>query len=420
MEDTGARKRKADPACMGASDRPAKHKRSADEVTHAQASAEEMPAQVWGHVMDYLPYTDVLACLLVNRLLSFEAPAFVKELHVFKSCELNPEFLLIAPTATKKRRFVNVIDVSIFCLLRDVVHWSSENPRQRLCADVIDKVVPFLQAFPKLIICWMGGWDENLSKHQGYDEEDCIGPEDHSAQYRRLIESFSEAFEREALPQPLILECFKIFCRENVAECEFCERVCATFPLSKLIELYYYQDNTCFFDEELLEKIKKRNWNALSLRQASSSYLSDATLDLWHTSVGKSFFKAELEKKGAENPGLVYHLTEDQRKRIQFMMDHGIVNGAWGDEPEPLTKELVLRQMTRFDATKDRGYALTKTTFDLLVRAGYPLDSGDFVVIDESRDEALEKRIDDEISGDHIIGDDAKEEGGDNISEASV
>ena len=66
--------------------------------------------------------------------------------------------------------------------------------------------------------------------------------------------------------------------------------------------------------------------------------------------------------------------------------------------------------MRHFDATKERGYALTKTTFDLLVRAGYPLDSGDFVVIDESKDEALEKWIKDEISGDDE--EDAKEEGG--------
>lgn len=410
MEDTCARKRKTDPAYMGASDRPAKHKRSADdEVTHAQATAEEIPAQVWGHVMNYLPYTDVLACLLVNRLLSFEAPAFVKELFVFESCELNPEFLLVAPAATKKRRFVNVIDVSIFCLLRDVVHWSSEHPRHRLCTDVIDKIVPFLQAFPKLIICSMGGWDENLLKLQYYNGEDCIGPEDHAAQYRRLIESFSAAFEQETLPQSLILDCFKIECRANVAECEFCERVCATFPLSKLIELYYYQDNTCFFDEEIFEKIKKRNWNALSLRQASSAYVSGKTLDLWFTFVGESL-KVELEKKGAEDPGFVYYLTKDQRKRIQLMMEHGIMNGAWGDEPEPLTKELVLRQMRHSDATKDRGYALTKTTFDLLVRAGYPLDSGDFVVIDESKDEALEKRIKDEISG---FDEDDEEEGGD-------
>ena len=140
------------------------------------------------------------------------------------------------------------------------------------------------------------------------------------------------------------------------------------------------------------KRARRTYWNALhvSLRQASSAYVSGKTLDLWFTFVGESL-KVELEKKGAEDPGFVYYLTKDQRKRIQLMMEHGIMNGAWGDEPEPLTKELVLRQMRHFDATKERGYALTKTTFDLLVRAGYPLDSGDFVVIDESKDEALEK-----------------------------
>ena len=47
-----------------------------------------LPATVWGHVMDYLSFTDVLACLWVNRLLSFEAPKYVQYLCIFKPQEL--------------------------------------------------------------------------------------------------------------------------------------------------------------------------------------------------------------------------------------------------------------------------------------------------------------------------------------------
>ena len=136
MKDTGAKKRKAGPS--EASCRPAK--RPAVQITPQaklavgpatanakQASADEIPVSVWGHVMDYLPYTDVLQCLLVNRTLSFETPKFVVRLTIFRSCELQT-----LPLFRTCRRFENVSEINIVCLLDDVTHWDGENPGQTL------------------------------------------------------------------------------------------------------------------------------------------------------------------------------------------------------------------------------------------------------------------------------------------------
>lgn len=79
MGTTSDKKRKAD--ATDAADRSAKKSAVAKQTPNAasdasdpELSGESIPAPVCGHVMDYLPYTDVLKCLMVNRLLSFEAP----------------------------------------------------------------------------------------------------------------------------------------------------------------------------------------------------------------------------------------------------------------------------------------------------------------------------------------------------------
>ena len=411
MKDSAGRKRKAEPAEVSCR----LEKRSANEISSrtkpavgrldassdAPARADEIPAAVWGHVMDYLPYTDVLQCLLVNRLLSFEASAFVDELHIFKSCEVNQEFF-----TTNRRRFQNVSEISIMCLLSKVSHWSSENPKHTLNVDMIDKIVPFLQTFPKLAICWFGGWDEKLLRYQNYDEEQCVGPEDHAEQYRRLLEHLLKAFDERTLPQALVFDDFEIVCSDNTADCEFCERICATFPLPTILTLHYANDGTCFYDEELSEKIKGRNWSTACLRKASSAYFSCMTLGMWRVTSGKSC-KADLEKRGADDSNHVYYLSKKKRDRIQLMLDIGISIDAW----EPPTKEAVLTQMRYDYSIEDRGYAIAKSSFDFLVRAGYPLDAGDFVIVDESLDEELQQRIANETH--HDDENDADEMGGD-------
>jgi len=402
MKDKNKCSKKRKAGTSDASERPGK--RSVDEdASHAKPAAavmsnapsnstvDKVPAQVWGHVMDYLPYTDVLRCLSLNKLLSFEAPTFVKKLHIFKSCELE-----LLPLFRTHRRFENVIEININCLITEVSHWTSDHPTHKLCVDAVNKIVPFLEAFPKLVICWLGGFDEELGMYQWYNGKDCIGPEDHAEQHRKLITYFCDAFERGSLSQSLILEYFVILCEENVVDCDFCKRVCSNFPLSSLLKLYYTWNATCFIDKELCAKITERKWDAMNLRQASHSYISAETLTLNRVSVSSESCRKELKRRSAVDPGHVYFLPEVQKKRIQFMIDYGLVIGAWVEGLGPLTKDFVLDQLQNCESDEDRGYALAKSTFDLLIGAGYPLDSEDFVVVDETRDESLEQQIRDE------------------------
>ena len=156
MTKTGDQKRKIDGA--EDSDRPAKKASGGPQNSDAgdpsvRISGDAIPAPVWGRAMEHLPYTDALTCLLVNRALSFEAPKYVKRLTVQKSCEVEP-----LPLVRNRRRFENAAVVNILCLV--VEDDTEREGAHRLSTDLIDKIVPFLELFPKLEKCALGGMSQ--------------------------------------------------------------------------------------------------------------------------------------------------------------------------------------------------------------------------------------------------------------------
>ena len=395
MKGPAGKKRKAGPAEVSC--RPAK--RSADEISSrakpavgrldassdAPARADEIPAPVWGHVMDYLPYTDVLQCLLVNRMLSFEAPAFVDELNIFKSCELQ-----ILPLFRNHRRFENASEVNIFCLLDEVPRLESENPTQKLNLDALNRLVPFLECFPKLKYCYCGGWDCNASKEVNFNMYECTGPEDHVVgHYSQLLRQFSSAFEKGSLPRFLALSAVlegiasPMTCRElgTNNECSFCSRICSTFPLNCLLGLYHEIDHLCLDDCTLIKCIRGRKWSRECF-EAASPFFCDV-VGLERVAVNEEYRK-DLIKRKALDPNHIYFLSKSQLERMQFMVDLGLDIGTWGETPEDATKEYLLGKMKGIFPLSNWGFALTKSTFDVLIQVGYPFDETDFVLVDEA------------------------------------
>lgn len=410
MDAESDKKRKSDSAESLA--RSAKKSAAAKQPTpntvadgaNPELSGETLPAPVWGHVMDYLPYTDVLKCLLVNKLLSFEAPIYVDEINIYKSSELD-----ILPLVTSRRRFENVTEVKIYCLMTvSQVKGDGEMESCQFCVSAVDKIVPFLETFPYLIFCWIGGHNpHDIGEGRLYlhDEELCDGPPDHGRHFRRLIEHFCDAFERESLPRSLVL--YGILGRFNVSggparcvthrnqSCAFCLRVLRTFPLNALLLLNWCWGATCFHVGEIEQQIKKRNWSEKCLIHASVRFVAEEIFILTSVPIGGAQQKV-LRERGAGDPTHFYYIPKLQLRRLSLMLELGMKLGMRGKFGLKTTKEYYLDGLHGF-VDPVRRHALAKSTFDFLRDVvGYPFDEDDFVIIDDESDDAFKKLMSDD------------------------
>ena len=400
MDKTDNQKRKIDDT--SASDRRAKkvqeEKQSSDAVSNdgatpssAGLSGEAIPAPVWGRVMEYLPYTDVLTCLLVSSMLSFEAPKYVGLLTIMKSCELDPLLLV-----RKRRRFENVKSLDIFCL---VVDDEADEDAHRLCIDAVDKIVPFLELFPELEKCTLSGLEqkEDLTQYLLlYFAEFCVGPEDHASYSCRLIEKLSVSFARGSLAKHLLLRgvvdgldtAFVYGCEKKVnGECSFCSRILRTFPLNNLLQLHQVWTGSCYSNRQIEKRIKSRKWTEQCLITSSARFAAQEVIEVVPVFVGCELRKS-LERKQAKKPYCLYYLPRFKARRLSFMLDLGIKMSM--REGKFTSKKSRFFEYFPEDAENGR-YALAKSAFDIFVRAGYPFEEDDFIVVDDTSDPTLKK-----------------------------
>ena len=82
-------------------------KRKAEQIsedTDENADALHLPAPVWGHVLDFMPYGEVRSALLVGKHIAAEAVKHVQTLNIMQSSQV-----YIPAT----RRFINVEEVNM-------------------------------------------------------------------------------------------------------------------------------------------------------------------------------------------------------------------------------------------------------------------------------------------------------------------
>lgn len=404
MDTTSDKKRKADAAEVA--DRSAKKsavaaaKQPAPDPVSDGFDHPEIPAPVWGHVMDYLPYTDVLKCLLVNRLLSFEAPKYVDRISIYK-----PSEVVILPLVRNRRRFENATEIRFFCLIKDhKMIEGREHPIYTLCADVLRKVVPFLELFPKLEVCFCSGYDPESKMYGPYYMCDCRAPLNHVDHYRNFIKEFSLAFQKGTLSNDLLLQdvitgvdrincCRRVFNNPN-NECPFCNLVLNHFPLNVLFQLSFSWKNTCLGRKVIEQKIRETIWPESSLMRASTCFIYQEVIQVDRIKVGEEHRK-KFEAKGALDPDHLYFLPKSQSQRLKLMLDMGIGLQMRETLGFCTRKELYLEHLNARFSLVNGGYALTKASYDILIEARYPFESSDFVVVDETIDPGgtLQERI---------------------------
>ena len=154
----------------------------------------QLPAPVWGHVLDYMPYQDVRSALLVGKLIANEAVKYVHTLNIMRSCEMN---------VRAARRFSNVHDLHVLCLLEP----TGEDDDVILSTDTAMCLLPLVSAFPKLKTLFAGCrmYSEFFEEDtfMTYFRDECVGPDNHIELMRGLVSGFCGAFKTGLLPDSL-------------------------------------------------------------------------------------------------------------------------------------------------------------------------------------------------------------------------
>ena len=187
------RKRKADELSDDSGDPAAVAAEDVDQPAH-------LPAPVWGHVLDFMPYADVRLALLVGKPMAVEAAKHVQTLNIMKTVEM------YIPAA---RRFANVEEVNILCLLEGTGEMDEEDDevyeKFTISEAASNRIPSFISSFPKLKSSFFGGVllvearATNVRYMYGSIGHTCVGPDNHREVFRSLVLSLLGAFNTGAL-----------------------------------------------------------------------------------------------------------------------------------------------------------------------------------------------------------------------------
>ena len=252
MADTGTTSADTTPSTLAKIPR----KRKADELSDdsgdpAAATAAEdvsapahLPAPVWGHVLDFMPYADVRSALLVGKHMAVEAAKHVQTLNITKAGEM------YIPAA---RRFANAEEVNILCLLGGTGETDDEDfiLEPYTITEVASIRIPsFISSFPRLKSVFLGGVllveARATNVRYGSIGHTCVGPDNHREVFRNLIISLFGAFKTGALRRAVELNdllysirqtssCTKTSRDPDTSPCQSCRDCIQYLPLNDVI-----------------------------------------------------------------------------------------------------------------------------------------------------------------------------------------
>ena len=184
--------------------------RTEEEDEEGEETPAQLPAPVWGHVLDYMPYQDARSALLIGKLIANEAVKYVHTLNIMRSCEMN---------VRAARRFSGTTELHVLCLLEP----TGDEDNVILSTDTAMCLLPLASAFPKLknlfAGCFMYSEHFEDDTYVSYFRDDCVGPDNHVELMRGLVSSFCGAFKAGLLPDSLAQV-------EGITECIDCCRSC--------------------------------------------------------------------------------------------------------------------------------------------------------------------------------------------------
>lgn len=365
-------KRKAD-ALSGAHPSERESKKSSRHADESTVPIPDLPAPMWGRVLEFLPYGDVRKALLICRAVYFEATATVRYLFIHHANEID---------VRAARRFVNVEAIVIGCILKNGF----------LNANAVGRVVPFMTSFPNLKQCKVGTFDITSSSRKRsqytYRLKRCKDPVDHSALYRSMLEALCGAFESNALSKSIHLPGFmtpgRVYsCAPSVerarSKCRLCRRIINCFPLNQIIQMQGTCGNEyigkfqgfCISHEECLTIIRSRSWtrDCFIPHPNGLLYLSAKSM--------KRAVTGESPSPSAENFHFIFSA------RLDLIELWAELACRYYRKHRPIKMKVNKRHALQcMNPRRPRGgYVLERKTFDRLVNAGYRLEESDFAAI---------------------------------------
>ena len=337
-----------------------KSSRNADEST---VPIPDLPAPMWGRVLEFLPYGDVRKAMLLSRTIAFDAPPHVSYLTIYEAAEMNVRAI---------RRFCNVKRTRIHCITHD----GALNP------NAVVRVVPYISAFPKLTHCWIGGLGTGQKKVTHYNVDRCTSPTYHRALFRSMLEALCGAFEADALPRSLIIDGFlhpfkTYWCESEITDewiepCRLCQRIIRCFPLNAIAPVPGISDDDdywnfkgqtfCIDQDECRAVIRARKWTKKCKRALHRSNQLKRLLCL-----RKHTMNQKLKRKGKEHRSL-YFLAPQTLQQLELIRE---VAGKFR-----IGRKDTMRLMRK--SSSGGVYLLDASTFKRLKKIGFKLKEKDF------------------------------------------
>jgi len=380
MSGEAARKRKADQISADLHD---------GDDDDAENTPPHLPAPVWGHVLDFMPYSEVRSALLVGKHIAVEAVKYVQTLNIMKSRQMR---------ICAARRFANVEEVNIMCLLEltEEEHDVSGDLFS-ISLDVSSRAAPFFGVFSKLARGFIGGLDSDGDR-QTYDNDVVRGGKG-SDVYRSLLTAYVGAIKTGALSENIDCLGMQLWslrdssCREESSNCQWCKDILSHFPLNRLLRDLVATGNIfCQTEQEVWDIVRKRQDIDKCLSEVSEDIICEELDFRFSCCVVESQFRAAVIEELPEKWRLEAQSSRLRNLYVCFMskidfleLDDLIEKGF---EPKHVTRTFFFEKFKfNIGAVDDHHGSVfntwTRTTVKELAARGFPVDFDSIPAIDD-------------------------------------
>ena len=382
----------------GAASASRKIAKRAMEATPTKPDNLHLPAPVWGHVLDYMPYEEVRSALLVYRMIANDAVRYVHFLNITTSSQMH---------VRAARRFPNVEELNCSCLIKlktgplhadDDIPPPPETPHT-LSEDTATRLVPFICAFTKIHTVMA------MSEGYFYEDDGCTGPENHREIFEALIKHILGAYKAGAMPRHLdwlcgiidAMACPKVHHTGlQSSPCRRCQQICKYFPWRNLCAVDVEPGLLCLSQLEMYTLLTKRPDSQQLFEEKTPELLMGyvemhelmlgSPDDDWRKSAESKALIEKLEKFGVERIGMrVQWLSQQSLKNVDKLI-------AIGFDPGKMSTEYIHRELG-FEWGGTTNHVYTKGSIDALLSRGFALDLKRIIILNEKEEPVLEKYI---------------------------
>jgi hypothetical protein len=325
----------------------------------------ELPPEVWGNILDYLPFSDVLRTSIVSKYMLHDALPQVTRLSIFKVGELRSAYA---------RRFQtgNVNQIDVYCLIT-CLDPDDDEEKFSICQNTASAIVPFLCHFTSNKLRSVGLDVDAQGIPLGTYFRDTFLQEDSVEIVRSLVRSICGAYHTGAFSQNVKIygPAFQAgtFICYKAHGCNLCQLYCESFPLEQAVNARA----TCLSVKERLKVIADR--------PGGSECLASKTVVLELLSSNYQVpFTLEVGADGSSITEQAIVFSKAVMEELELLCRDYFAAANSSLTPEEVLEALVGSP----DEAEDECW-LVKRYYDKLTSLGIPVKESDVLVVEESK-----------------------------------